>query len=64
VLIEYPVGHPRRRREALPLVEEKFRRSVERAFAPRRRRAILDACGNLAHLKRLPFRDFMDLLAA
>jgi len=64
VLIEYPVGHPRRRREALPLVEEKFQRSVERAFAPRRGRAIFDACGNLAHLKRLPFRDFMDLLAA
>ena len=64
VHIDYPVGHPRRRSEALPLVELKFRRSVE-AFLPRKRHdAVLEACGSLARLQRLPFHHFMDLFAA
>jgi len=64
VRIDYPVGHPRRRSEALPLVELKFRRSVE-AFLPRKRHdAVLEACGSLTRLQRLPFHHFMDLFAA
>lgn len=64
VRIDYPVGHPRRRSEALPLVEQKFRRSVE-AFLPRKRHdTVLEACGSLTHLQRLPFHEFMDLFAA
>ena len=64
VRIDYPVGHPRRRREALPLVEEKFRRSVERFLPGKRQGAVLDACGDMARLRRLPFHQFMDLFVA
>jgi 2-methylcitrate dehydratase len=64
VRIDYPVGHPRRRSEALPLVEQKFQRSVE-AFLPRKRHdAVLKVSGSLARLQRVPFHHFMDLFAA
>ena len=64
VVISYPIGHPRRRKEALPLVEQKFRRSVE-TFVPRgQREPVLHATGSLARLQRLPFHTFMDMLAA
>lgn len=62
--IDYPVGHPRRRPEALPLVEAKFRRSVERFLPRKRQAAVLKACGDLARLRRFAFDDFMDLFAA
>lgn len=64
VRIDYPVGHPRRRPEALPLVEAKFRRSVEHFLPRKRQAAVLKACGDLARLRRFAFDDFMDLFAA
>ncbi len=64
VRIDYPVGHPRRRSEALPLLEQKFRRSVE-TFLPRKRQdGVFEACTDLARLERLPFHHFMDLFVA
>ena len=62
IRIDYPLGHPRRRREGLPLVEQKFRRSLERTFAPRRQRRILDVCTDLQRLTAMPFERFMDML--
>lgn len=61
VRIDYPLGHPRRRPEGLPLVEQKFQRSVERVFSPGRRRRISDICGDLRRLETVPFEEFMDL---
>src|SRR5690606_36505863 len=43
VLVEYPLGHRRRRAEGIPLLETKFRASLARRFAPGRQQAILDA---------------------
>ena len=62
IRIDYPLGYPRRRREGLPLVEQKFRRSVERTFASRRQRRILDVCTDLQRLTAMPFERFMDML--
>ena len=42
VLVEYPIGHPRRRDEGLPLLEEKFRRNLARRFDAQRQQRILD----------------------
>ena len=61
VRIDYPIGHAKRRREGLPIVEEKFRRSVEEIFPPKRRRRIFDICGSLRTLKSTPIDEFMDL---
>ena len=64
VLVEYPIGHPRRRDEGLPLLEEKFRRNLARRFDAQRQQRILEAALDQARLEAMPVRDFMDLLAA
>lgn len=64
VLVEYPIGHPRRRDEGLPLLEEKFRRNLARRFDAERQQRILDVVLDQARLEAMPVRDFMDLLVA
>ena len=64
VLVEYPIGHPRRRDEGLPLLEEKFRRNLVRRFDAGRQQRILEVALDQARLEAMPVRDFMDLLAA
>lgn len=61
VVIEYPLGHPRRRREGIPMVEEKFRRSVELTFPPKRQRQIMECCGDMKRLTAMPVHAFMDM---
>ena len=64
VLVEYPIGHPRRRDEGLPLLGEKFRRNLARRFDAQRQQRILEVALDQARLEAMPVRDFMDLLAA
>src|SRR5690606_35751678 len=42
VVVEYPVGHRRRRDEGIPLLEAKFRRNLARRFPEARQSRILD----------------------
>ena len=63
VLVEYPLGHRRRRAEGIPLLEEKFRRNLARRFDAGRQQRILAAALDQATLVAMPVRDFMDLLA-
>ena len=64
VLVEYPIGHPRRRDEGLPLLEEKFRRNLALRFDAQRQQRILEVALDQARLEAMPVRDFMDLLVA
>ena len=64
VLVEYPIGHRRRRAEGIPLLEAKFRRNLARRFDPARQQAILDVTLDQARLEALPVQDFMALLVA
>src|SRR2546425_5132055 len=41
-VVEYPIGHRRRRKEGIPLLIEKFRTNLARRFPVRQQRAILD----------------------
>ncbi len=63
VLVEYPIGHPRRRDEGLPLLEQKFRRNLARRFDAGRQQRILAVALDQARLEAMPVREFMDLLA-
>ena len=38
VVVEYPIGHKRRRKEGMPVLVEKFRTNLARVFPPSRRR--------------------------
>ncbi|MCC7097445.1 MAG: bifunctional 2-methylcitrate dehydratase/aconitate hydratase [Thermomonas sp.] len=62
VLVEYPIGHRRRRADGIPLLEEKFRRNLARRFDPERQQAILAVALDQARLEALPVQEFMALL--
>ncbi|MGH8295561.1 MAG: bifunctional 2-methylcitrate dehydratase/aconitate hydratase, partial [Steroidobacteraceae bacterium] len=42
VVVEYPIGHRRRRQEGIPLLLEKFRRNLARRFPQKQQQAILE----------------------
>jgi len=59
--VEYPIGHRRRRREGIPLLEAKFRRNLDRRFPEERRDAILELCRDPKRLEATPVREFVEL---
>jgi 2-methylcitrate dehydratase len=61
-LVEYPIGHPRRRDEGMPLLEAKFRTNLQRIFAPGRANAIFTLCTDQQRLEGTPVHEFVDLL--
>lgn len=61
VVVEYPIGHRRRRREGLPLLEQKFRNNLATRFHSQRCRKIFDLFSNPAELERTPVHEFMSL---
>ena len=62
VVVEYPIGHRRRREEGIPLLIEKFRTNVARRFAAKQQQAILDIALDPKRLSALPVHAFVDLL--
>lgn len=64
VEVEYPMGHPRRRVEGLPMVESKFRAHLARHFAPRQQVAILEMCIDQARFEAAPVYEFMERFVA
>jgi 2-methylcitrate dehydratase len=61
VTVEYPVGHRRRRAEAVPLLLAKFEENLRSRFAPAAVQRILDACADQARLEQTPVQDFVSL---
>jgi 2-methylcitrate dehydratase len=61
VVVEYPVGHKRRRPEGWPLLEEKFERNLARRFDRERQRRILEASADRGRLEAMAVIDYVDL---
>ena len=61
--IEYPVGHPRRRSEVMPVLRAKLEASLARRFESARRDKILAVCGDAASFDRMPVDTFVGLFA-
>jgi 2-methylcitrate dehydratase len=61
VVVEYPIGHRRRRKEGIPLLGEKFKTNLARRFPAKQQRAILDVCLNQAKLEGMPVNEFVDM---
>ncbi len=59
----YPVGHPDRRSEALPLFEAKFRAGLALRYPVERQQQIAALCFDHARLLAMPVHAFTDLLA-
>jgi 2-methylcitrate dehydratase len=61
--IEYPVGDAKRRTEGLPLLENKFRSALARAFGQKRQAAIAAVLADGHRLEAMPVNEFMELVA-
>ena len=61
VAVEYPIGHRRRRKEGVPLLEAKFRTNLARRFPARQQAAILELCGDRRRVQATPVHEFVDL---
>jgi 2-methylcitrate dehydratase len=61
VVVEYPIGHRRRRKEGIPVLVEKFRRNLGLKIAPRKAEAILELCDDQKKLESTPVQDFVSL---
>jgi len=62
VEVEYPIGHPRRRIEVLPLLRQKLEASLARRYPPVQRARILGLCDDAARLERTAVHEFVDSL--
>jgi 2-methylcitrate dehydratase len=60
-VVEYPIGHKRRRKEGMPVLVEKFRTNLARRFPPKQQKAILDLCMDQPRLEQTPVNEFVDL---
>jgi len=61
VVVEYPIGHRRRRKAGIPLLEEKFATNLARRFPTKQQQAILKVCGEQTRLEAMPVSEFVDL---
>ncbi len=61
--VEYPLGHPRRRGEAIPQLEQKFRANVATRLPEHKCQAVLDLFRDAERLDSLPVDQFMAMFA-
>src|SRR5260370_2012724 len=61
IMVEYPIGHPRRRKEGEPLLFEKFQKSLRSNIAVQNSNRILSLFADSSRLRDTPVDGFMDL---
>jgi len=62
VAVEYPLGHRRRRKEGIPLLEKKFLANLSTSFVSKRSDAIFTLCKDQKQLEATPVHEFVDKL--
>ena len=63
IVVEYPIGHKRRRKEGMPVLVEKFKTNLARRFPTKQQKAILDLCLDPKQLAATPVNEFVDMMA-
>lgn len=61
--VEYPVGHPRRREEGIPLLKDKFKRSLSQHFESSKVEQLYQQCLDFKTLEKMSVPDFIDLFS-
>jgi 2-methylcitrate dehydratase len=61
VVVEYPIGHKRRRADGIPQLLEKFRTNLARRFDAAQQQRILDASSDQAKLEAMKVDDYVGL---
>lgn len=62
VVVEYPIGHKRRREEGMPELVKKFKINLARKFPEKQQKTILDASLDYSKLINIPVNEFVDLM--
>jgi 2-methylcitrate dehydratase len=61
IAVEYPIGHRRRRTDAIPLLTEKFRTNLAGRFAEKQQRVILERFNDAVLLDETPVHALVNL---
>jgi 2-methylcitrate dehydratase len=61
VVVEYPIGHARRRTDGIPLLVEKFKTNLARQFPTKQQQKILAVSLDQAALEAMPVNEYVDL---
>lgn len=61
VMVEYPIGHRRRRKEGMPVLVEKFKTNLARRFPSKQQKVILDISLDHEALGAMPVNEYVDL---
>lgn len=62
IVVEYPIGHRRRREEGMPVLIEKYKTNLARIFPEKQQKQILDASLEMERLSEMPVNEFVDLM--
>lgn len=60
IIVEYPIGHRRRRKEGLPLLINKFKENLYTRFPKQQAEKILNLCQDKDKLLAIPVNKFVD----
>ncbi|HEY4358000.1 MAG TPA: bifunctional 2-methylcitrate dehydratase/aconitate hydratase [Acidobacteriaceae bacterium] len=61
VVVEYPIGHRRRRGDGIPLLLDKFKQNLARRLSPEAQERILAATAEQAGLEAMPVDEFVSM---
>jgi 2-methylcitrate dehydratase len=61
VVVEYPLGHRRRRAEGIPLLVKKFEANIAARLLPTQCDKIIELCSDFHRLQPTPVDSFMDM---
>ena len=61
IVVEYPLGHARRRKEGIPLLEAKFKTNLARQFPLRQQQKILEVSLDQKKLEDMAVNEYVDL---
>ncbi|KUU38985.1 2-methylcitrate dehydratase [Escherichia coli] len=61
VVVEYPIGHARRRQDGIPKLVDKFKINLARQFPTRQQQRILEVSLDRARLEQMPVNEYLDL---
>ena len=62
IVVEYPIGHKRRRKEGMPVLMAKFKTNLARQFPEKQRNAIMALCLDQKKLEATPVNEFVDMM--
>ncbi len=62
IVVEYPIGHRRRRKDGMPLLVEKFKTNLARRFPEKQRAAILELAMDAKRLEATAVHEFVDMM--